>query len=91
VQEYILLLVEAIKSVLGDRVKAHITGSAVEGRLMVNSDIDVDRDGGAPRSGLERAWIVDRVRRIMEGRGVPWWHPFEILLLAEYGPKILGS
>jgi len=70
VREYIPHLVEAIKSVLGDRVKAHITGPAVEGRLMVNSDIDVDRGEGAPRSGLERAWIVDRIRRIMESRGV---------------------
>jgi len=89
VREYIPHLVEAIKSVLGGRVKAYITGPAMEGRLTVDSDIDVDRDGGAPRSGLERAKMVDRIWRIMEDRGAPWWHPFEILLMTEDELKIL--
>jgi len=52
VREYIPHLVEAIKSVLGDRAKTHITGSAIEGRLAVDSDIDVDRDGRAAQLRL---------------------------------------
>jgi len=34
-----------------------------------------------PSSGFERAKMVDRIWRIMEDRGVPWWHLFEILLM----------
>jgi len=88
-RQYLPILVEAVKSVLGD-AEVYLTGSALEGRLTVDSDIDVivvvKR---APRSGLERARVLDEIWRIMESRGVPWWYPFEILLLSEDEFRIL--
>jgi len=42
-----------------------------------------------PRSGLERARVIDELWRLMEGRRVPWLYPFEIHLLTEEELKIL--
>lgn len=55
-REYLKILVEAVKEVFGENVEVYIFGSAVEGRLTVDSDIDVAIAlNEVPRSGLERA------------------------------------
>ncbi|MGC8988006.1 hypothetical protein [Infirmifilum sp.] len=43
-----------------------------------------------PRSSIGRAEILDKVWKIMESRGVPWWYPFEILITHE-DLKLLGK
>jgi len=89
-RDYLPHLVEAVKSVLGGEVRVYIVGSAVEGKLTVDSDVDilvVVRQ--TPRAGLERARIIDEIWRIMESRGVPWWYPFEIQLLTEEELRML--
>jgi len=89
-REYIPHLVEAVKRVLGEEARVYIVGSAVEGRLTVDSDIDVlVVVKQTPRSGLERARVIDELWRLMESKGVPWWYPFEIQLLTEEELKIL--
>ncbi len=83
-RKYLEILVEAVKEVLGEGIEVYIFGSAAENRLAVDSDIDVAivlRE--VPRSGLERARLIDRIWRVMESRGVPWWYPFEIHLLTK--------
>jgi len=88
-RQYLPILVEAVKSVLRD-AEVYLTGSAVEGGLTVDSDIDVlVVVKHVPRSGLERARILDEIWRIMESRGVPWWYPFEIHLLSYEEFRIL--
>jgi predicted nucleotidyltransferase len=80
-REYLRILVEAVREVLGD-VDVYVFGSAVEGRLTVDSDIDVAVVlPEVPGSGLERARLVNRILEVAESRGVPWWHPFEIHLV----------
>lgn len=89
-RRYLPYLVEAVKQVFGEEAEIYVIGSAVEGKLTVDSDIDVlvvVRE--LPRSGLERARIIDRVWRIMEGKGVPWWYPFEIHLVTRRDLEIL--
>jgi predicted nucleotidyltransferase len=50
----------------------------------VDSDIDVALVvGEVPGSGLERARLLDRLWKLMESRGVPWWYPFDIHLLTK--------
>jgi len=81
-REYLGVLVEAVKEVFNDRVEVYVFGSAVNGKLTVGSDIDIAIVlGEVPKSGLERARLIDKVWRIMENKGVPWWYPFEIHLL----------
>lgn len=83
-RKYLPVLVEAVKEVLGDEAEVYVAGSAAEGRLTANSDIDVlvvvDK---VPGKGIERARILDRMWMLMESRGVPWWYPFEIHLITE--------
>jgi len=83
-RKYIEILVEAVREVFDGDVEVYVFGSAVEGRLTIDSDIDVAivvRE--VPKSGLERARLLDKLWRIMESRGVPWWYPFEIHLLTK--------
>jgi len=88
-RQYLPILVEAVKSVLRD-AEVYLTGSAIEGGLTVDSDIDVlVVVKHVPRSGFERARILDEIWRIMESRGVPWWYPFEIHLLSDEEFRIL--
>jgi predicted nucleotidyltransferase len=59
-REYLKILVEAVKEVFGENVEVYIFGSAVEGRLTVDSDIDVAIAlNEVPRSGLERAKLLE--------------------------------
>jgi len=81
-REYLGVLVEAVKEVFNDRVEVYVFGSAVNGRLTVSSAIDIAIVlSEVPKSGLERARLVDKIWSIMENKGVPWWYPFEIHLL----------
>ncbi|MBC7090503.1 MAG: nucleotidyltransferase domain-containing protein [Nitrososphaeria archaeon] len=80
-RQYLPSLTKAVKEVLGE-AEVYIFGSAVEGRLTVDSDIDilivVDQ---VPKSGLKRAKTLDKIWKIMEEKGTPWWYPFEIHLI----------
>jgi len=81
-RNYLEILIEAVREVFGGDVGVYVFGSVVEGKLTVDSDVDVAvvvRE--VPRSGLERVMLLDRLWRVMELRGVPWWYPFEIHLL----------
>ena len=81
---YLRILVESAREAFGNDVEIYVFGSAVEGRLTVDSDIDIAVVvEEAPRSGLERARLVDELWRVMESKGVPWWYPFEIHVLTE--------
>jgi len=69
-RSYLPILVEAVKSVLGEDVEVYVFGSAVEGRLTIDSDIDVavvveELPGNASR----RVGIFNRIWRIMESHG----------------------
>ncbi len=82
-REYIPCLVNAVRRVLGDKAQVYLTGSAIEGKLTVDSDIDVLIVlPEVPKSGLARARIVEEIWKIMEEEcKVPWWYPFEIHLV----------
>jgi predicted nucleotidyltransferase len=61
-REYLRILVEAVREVLGD-VDVYVFGSAVEGKLTVDSDIDVAIVlPEVPLSGLERARQLQKWR-----------------------------
>jgi predicted nucleotidyltransferase len=80
-REHLRVLVEAVREVLGD-VNVYVFSSAVEGKLTVDSDIDVAIVlPEVPGSGLERARLTNRILEVAESRGVPWWYPFEIHLM----------
>jgi len=73
VVEELFKVIEAVKEVFGDDVEVYVFGSAVENRLMVDSDVDVVVFvEEVPRSGIERAELLDRLWMAMEARGVPW-------------------
>lgn len=89
-REYLRILVRSARRAFGNNVGVYVFGSAVEGRLTVDSDIDVAIVvEEIPRSGLERARLVDELWRVMESDGVPWWYPFEIHLLTREELKLL--
>jgi len=89
-REYLPHLVEAVEKVLGEEVEVYVMGSAVEGKLTVDSDIDAAAIvKELPKSGLERARILSDIWREMERRGVPWWYPFEIHLMTRGEFEIL--
>jgi len=84
VVEELFKVVEAVKEVFGKDVEVYVFGSVVENRLMVDSDIDVAVVvKEVPRSGIERAKLLDRLWMAMEARGVPWWYPFEIHIMTK--------
>ncbi|MCC6053895.1 MAG: nucleotidyltransferase domain-containing protein [Thermosphaera sp.] len=83
-REYVKALVESAIEVFGGDIEIYLFGSVLEGRLTVDSDIDVAvvlRE--VPKRGLERARLLDALWRGMEFRGVPWWYPFEIHLVTQ--------
>jgi len=83
-REYIKILIEAVKEVFGRGAEVYIFGSATENRLTVDSDIDVAIVmKEVPKSGIERAELLDKLWRAMEARGVPWWYPFEIHIVTK--------
>jgi len=89
-REYLRILVRSARRAFGNNVGVYVFGSAVEGRLTVDSDIDVAIVvEEIPRSGLERTRLVDELWRVMESDGVPWWYPFEIHLLTREELKLL--
>ena len=77
-------VVEAVKEVFGKDVEVYVFGSAVENKLTVDSDIDVAIVvKEVPRSGIERAKLLDRLWMAVEVRGVLWWYPFEMRIMAK--------
>lgn len=89
-RSYLPILVEAVKSVLGEDVEVYVFGSAVEGRLTIDSDIDVAVVvEELPGSASRRVGILNRIWSIMEDNGVPWWYPFEIHLVTREELKLL--
>ena len=89
-RSYLPILVEAVKRVLGEDVEVYVFGSAVEGRLTIDSDIDVAVVvEELPGSASRRVGILNRIWRIMEDNGVPWWYPFEIHLMTREELKLL--
>jgi predicted nucleotidyltransferase len=83
-RDYLALLVEAAKEVFGGKAEVYVFGSAVEGKLTVDSDVDVAIVlNEIPKSGLERARLLNKLWRLMESRGVPWWYPFELHLVTK--------
>jgi predicted nucleotidyltransferase len=89
-RSYLPILVEAVKMVLGEDVEVYMFGSAVEGRLTIDSDIDVAVVvEELPGSASRRVEILNRIWSIMEDNGVPWWYPFEIHLMTREELKLL--
>ena len=87
---YLKILVESARKVFGNNIEIYVFGSAVEGKLTVDSDIDIAIVvEEVPRSGLKRAKLVDKLWKIMESSGVPWWYPFEIHLLTKEELRLL--
>ena len=89
-RETIPLVLRAIKEVLGEKVLVYLFGSAIEGRLTVDSDIDIaiilDK---VPKRGLERARILEEIWRKLELMGVSYWYPLEIHLMTLKEKKLL--
>ena len=74
-REHLRVLVEAVREVLGD-VDVYVFGSAVEGRLTVDSDIDVAVVlPEVPGSGLGRAGLVNRILEVAESVVFPGGTP----------------
>ena len=81
---YLEILVEAVKTVFGEGAEAYVFGSAVEGKLTVDSDVEsaiVLEE--PPRTSREKSRLLSKLWRVMEEKGVPWWYPFEIHLLTK--------
>ncbi|RLE86640.1 MAG: nucleotidyltransferase [Thermoprotei archaeon] len=91
-RKYLKILVEAAGRVFGSDAEVYVFGSAVEGKLTANSDIDIAIVvEEIPKKGLERAKLMDRLWETMESNGVPWWYPFEIHLLTREELKLLKN
>ncbi|MEM4886117.1 MAG: nucleotidyltransferase domain-containing protein [Thermofilum sp.] len=88
-REHLPTLAEAAKEAFGE-AEVYIFGSAVEGKLTADSDIDVLVVlNHVPRSGLERAKLLDKLWRALEKRGIPPWYPFEVHLATRDELKLL--
>ncbi len=89
-RKYAAVLIEADRKVFEEKAEVYVFGSAVEDKLTVDSDIDIlvviDK---VPEKGLERARILDKIWKILEKRGVPWWYPFELHLVTKEEVEIL--
>jgi len=89
-RHYLKYLIEASEKVLGENAEIYVFGSAIEGKLTADSDVDVAIVlPQVPSSGAERAKVIDRIFRYMEERGVPWWYPFEIHLVTREEMEVL--
>ncbi len=88
-REVLPAVVNAVKRVLGD-VEIYVFGSAIEGKLTADSDIDIaivlDE---VPRRGLDRASIIDAIWSELEKKGIPWWYPLELHLLTKREKEML--
>jgi len=83
-RDYLEILVEAVKTVFGEGAEVYVFGSAVEGKLTVDSDVDIAVVlVGPPRASREKSRLLSRLWKVMEEKGVPWWYPFEIHLLTK--------
>jgi len=75
------IIVEAIEEALGNK-PLYVFGSAIEGKITVDSDIDiaviVER---VPKRAIERARVIDRIWKAMEKRGISYWYPIELHLM----------
>ena len=88
-RNYLPLLAEAVREVLTG-AEIYVFGSALEGNLTVDSDIDVlIIVDSLPGSGLERARLIDKIWRAMEKRGIPPYYPFKIQLITRGELKLL--
>jgi predicted nucleotidyltransferase len=61
-REYLGVLVEAVRAVSGEGAEVYVFGSAVEGRLTVNSDVDVAvvlRE--LPKTSREKSRLLSRL------------------------------
>ena len=89
-RHYVDIFAKAVKKVFGDKAEVYVFGSAVENKLTVDSDIDIlivlDE---VPKSGLERAKLVEEMWRIAEEMGIPWWYPIEAHLATQEELEIL--
>jgi len=84
------LVARAVEEVLGE-AEVYVFGSAVEGRLTANSDLDVavivPREMVRPpvRGRLLSA-ILDRAEEL----GIPWWFPLELHLMTKEDMELLA-
>jgi predicted nucleotidyltransferase len=78
-RQYLPKLVESTRKVLKDP-EIYLFGSAIEGKLVGGSDIDIAIVGDVPRGQMERAAIL---AEIDEKANFPLNHPFEYLLLTK--------
>jgi hypothetical protein len=71
-------------------LRSTCSARSVEGRLTIDSDIDVAVVvEELPGSASRRVEILDMIWRIMKDKGVPWWYPFEIHLMTREELKLL--
>jgi hypothetical protein len=62
----------------------YVFGSVVEGKLTVDSDVDIAIIlEEPPRASREKSRLLSRLWKVIEEKGVPWWYPFEIHLLTK--------
>lgn len=76
-KDYLKKINDAFKSVL-EGAEIYIFGSALEGKQVGGSDIDVLIVAEVPRKHLKRAEIIAEIE---EKAGLPLAHPFEIHLI----------
>ena len=72
-------MVKSAKSVLNDP-DIYLFGSAIEGKLVGGSDIDIAIVGNIPKRQIEKAAIIAEIN---EKASFPLNHPFEYLLLTK--------
>lgn len=75
-------IARAARQVLGGRVEIYVFGSAVEGRLTADSDLDIALVvPEVPERATERARIIAAILELAEREGMPWWFPAELHLM----------
>jgi len=88
-RDFLPIIVEAVREVLGDK-PLYVFGSAIEGKLTVDSDIDiaiiVEK---VPEKAMERVRIIDKIWEVIEKRGVSYWYPIELHLITLEEKKIM--
>lgn len=85
------VIAKAAREVLGDRVEIYAFGSAVEGRLTADSDLDIALVvPEVPRRASERARIIAAILERAEREGVPWWFPAELHLMTREEMEMLA-
>ena len=85
------IIAKAARDVLGDRVEIYAFGSAVEGRLTADSDLDIALVvPEVPRRASDRARIIAAILERAEREGVPWWFPAELHLMTREEMEMLA-